>query len=363
MVSGLLVGGGYATYKIAQYKLNEWTEHRAREMAQRSKKEYHFDSNQRTCNMTLLSFLPTLRNNIAESCDSDSLIAALKLSPSNKVELWEQLKVLSFARALSSILSTTCLFVYLRVQMNVVAGYMFVEGYRIEETIDENDSPPESDSLIASTREKYLNTVKFLLDAGCNNLIGDVERAVREHMQGRGLSEKLSHQDLRVLLFDVLNDVTTVASGLRQSKHAFCKYMVPGEESQPSEDDLTVDQMNFFNKLMGETIDILEGNDCREVIDTCINGMVTQLLDEIKGKFQSNEEDPDAIMTSDFQEVQYKQLSLPLAKIIPSVNSQMHEIFKAGANAYLDDLMANGLVRNFSANLYEAFSCHDNHNR
>ena len=49
-------------------------------------------------------------------------------------------------------------------------------------------------------------------------------------------------------------------------------------------------------------------------------------------------------------------LNLPLAKIIPIVNGQVHHILFDSDNSYFQDLFKVGSARDFAANVYEAFS-------
>ena len=56
----------------------------------------------------------------------------------------------------------------------------------------------------------------------------------------------------------------------------------------------------------------------------------------------------------------YKETSLPLAKIIPLMNGQLHKIFSADHNEYLDAIMSQRSLQQFAENIYEAFSDPDN---
>ena len=52
----------------------------------------------------------------------------------------------------------------------------------------------------------------------------------------------------------------------------------------------------------------------------------------------------------------YKSIELPYAKIIPLLNHNIHDIFNAGQNDFLDVLWSQPLLREFSENIYDAFS-------
>ncbi len=56
------------------------------------------------------------------------------------------------------------------------------------------------------------------------------------------------------------------------------------------------------------------------------------------------------------ESVHLESLGIPLAKLIPILNAQMNQIFKAGQNGYLENLISNETLNTFSANIYESFS-------
>ena len=68
--------------------------------------------------------------------------------------------------------------------------------------------------------------------------------------------------------------------------------------------------------------------------------------------------DPEAVVSLEdcVKSSFYKQIELPVAKIIPLLNRQLDEIFRADSNGMLDVLFSQPHLRDFSSNIYEAFS-------
>ena len=189
-MTGALVGGTYLVGKVVKWKLDEWREREAEELVNQSRKQYHFECNQRTCCMTFMSFLPTLRDNIVKKLNVESLTEELKSNPSNKLEIWETLKMLICTRTIASVISVCILHVYLKVQMNVIGGYMFLD-YVVEsnehlamiaEAVGEDSSistcykPKKSSHEI---QKQYLNNVRYLLEKGIYLLIDNLEEQVK----------------------------------------------------------------------------------------------------------------------------------------------------------------------------------------
>lgn len=74
----LFITGAYILYKYAGWQLAEWKELEAAECLANAKRQHHFDCNQRTCNTTVLSMLPKLREAIQNHVDSESIVKEIK---------------------------------------------------------------------------------------------------------------------------------------------------------------------------------------------------------------------------------------------------------------------------------------------
>ena len=111
-----------------------------------------------------------LRNRIFEVLNVEEITTALKCNPENKLVLWEELKLQSFTRTLVSLISTCTLYVFLQVQINIIAGYMYLENIECscadEFDISELVQGIEMDKPISSIEKEYLGSVKFLLTDG-----------------------------------------------------------------------------------------------------------------------------------------------------------------------------------------------------
>ncbi|GCB82888.1 hypothetical protein scyTo_0023500, partial [Scyliorhinus torazame] len=76
----------------------------------------------------VLSMLPTLREAIMLHLNSESLTGLLKNRPTNKLEIWEDLRIISFSRSIVAVYSTCMLVVLLRVQLNIIGGYIYLDN-------------------------------------------------------------------------------------------------------------------------------------------------------------------------------------------------------------------------------------------
>ncbi|KAI2652145.1 Peroxisomal biogenesis factor 3 [Labeo rohita] len=282
--AGVFVGGVYLLGKYAQRKLQEMQEREAAEYIAQARRQFHFESNQRTCNMTVLSMLPTLREAIIHHLNSESLTALLKTN-------------------------TCMLVVLLRVQLNIIGGYLYLDN-----SVTKNGTTPLAPPDV---QQQYLSSIQHLLGEGLIELITVVKKAVQEVLGPVSLKQSLSLQELeqqlnqiRQLVEEGKNDVTTI-------------------------------------KLLNETRDMLESPDFITVLRTCLSRGFIRFLDNMSEFFRPPQGDSNLSSTPD---------RLPLAKIIPIINGQIHSICSEIPSHFVQDLLLIDQVKEFAANVYETFS-------
>ncbi|TRY98138.1 hypothetical protein DNTS_028491 [Danionella cerebrum] len=330
--TGVFVGGVYLLGKYAQRKLQEMQEREAAEYIAQARRQFHFESNQRTCNMTVLSMLPTLREAIIHHLNSESLTTLLKTKPVNKLEIWEDLKIISFTRSIVAVYSTCMLVVLLRVQLNIIGGYLYLDN-----SVTKNGT--------------YLSSIQHLLGEGLIELIMVVKKAVQEVLGPLCLKQSLSLQELEQQL-SLIRELVEEESASSKHKTLSC-YMMPDEENTLASQacGLTENDVTTI-KLLNETRDMLESPDFNTVLHTCLNRGFVRFLDNIAEFFRPPQGDTSPSSTPD----QLSHVSLPLAKIIPIINGQIHSICSEIPSHFVQDLLLIDQVKEFAANVYESFS-------
>ncbi|TYI47066.1 hypothetical protein E1A91_D13G147200v1 [Gossypium mustelinum] len=98
--------------------------------------QLHFENIQRIADTTTLPHaMPHLSCRIAEDLNLSHLMERLvkgkdqpnSLSSLEKLELWDSLKILSFTRMVVSIWAVTILSLYIRVQVNILGRYLYID--------------------------------------------------------------------------------------------------------------------------------------------------------------------------------------------------------------------------------------------
>uniref|UniRef100_A0A8C6HAE8 Peroxisomal biogenesis factor 3 n=1 Tax=Mus spicilegus TaxID=10103 RepID=A0A8C6HAE8_MUSSI len=316
---GTVLGGVYILGKYGQKKIREIQEREAAEYIAQARRQYHFESNQRTCNMTVLSMLPTLREALMQQLNSESLTALLKSRPSNKLEIWEDLKIISFTRSIVAVYSTCMLVVLLRVQLNIIGGYIYLDNATVGKNGTTILAPPD-------VQQQYLSSIQHLLGDGLTELVTVIKQAVQRILGSVSLKHSLSLLDLEQKLKEIRILVEQHQSSWNDkdvSRSSLCQYMMPDEETPLAAQAYGLSHRDITTiKLLNETRDMLESPDFSTVLNTCLNRGFSRLLDNMAEFFRPTEQDLQHGNSIN----SLSSVSLPLAKIIPIVNGQIHSV-------------------------------------
>ncbi|XP_007574808.1 peroxisomal biogenesis factor 3 [Poecilia formosa] len=331
--TGAVVGGVYLLSKYAQKKIKEVQEKEASEYIAQARRQFHFESNQRTCNMTVLSMLPPLREAIVTQLNSESLTAMLKTKPANKLEIWENLKIISFTRTVVAVYSTCMLVVLLRVQLNIIGGYLYLDN-SVGKSAASPLTPPD-------VQQQYLSSIQHLLGDGLTELISRVKTAVQNSLGGVSLKQSLSLLELEQQLIWIRAEV--------DSGRPLSSYMLADDEEVLADQACGLTEKDLVTiRLLNETRDMLDSPDLSKVLGACLNRGFSRLLDNLAEFFR--------LPVSDSAPDSLSAVSLPLAKIIPIINGQINSVCSDTPSHFVQDLLLNNQVKEFAAIVYETFS-------
>ncbi|XP_056020374.1 serine/threonine-protein kinase RIO1-like [Ostrea edulis] len=354
---GMFIGGVYMAYRYAHRRMKEIQEKEANECLTHARRQHHFDSNQRTCNMTVLSMVPNLREILQQMFDTESITEILKSNPSNKLELWEELKILSVTRMVCVIYACSMMSLLIRVQLNVIGGYIYLQN---NNSSAQDKERPESLPFQQGTpiipkpvQERYLSEIKYLMDKGICQLGELIKSAVKKEISSISLKEQLTLHNVESCLEHIRERLETSPeiSSLSSPTLQLCPYMFPPENSSFTVHQGTDDEM--YECLMQETRDILESADFHTVLKTCLDRGFQKLLDLLADSYKTN------LQTSDLNNshnTDYLQGGIPMAKLIPIFNGSLYKLGSDAPNPLMQELLLLESAKTLAANVYEAFS-------
>nr|CAD7428406.1 unnamed protein product [Timema monikensis] len=376
--TGILIGGTTLAIRYAKWKLREWQEGETKEFLERTQRQQHFESTERTCNQTIVSLAPSVHEVVVQIFNTDDIVTQLRTSGANKIILWDQLKVISFTRAAVFVYAGTMLVLTLRIQLNLIGGYMY------QDSAEENST--KVTRITSSLQECFLSSCHFFIEHGMKELCKLMEDKVKPIMEGVSLKKKLTLQDTEQLFWAIQASVTADS---RDPIKSLPRYMMPAIQDNTTY-NLSTSETEVLHKMVAETIDLLESDEVTSLAASSVSRAFTAFIDQISDFFtpaQGNKAALNApqILSSDLGPVagsskstdsvalienQSKNgysngtptfvhpnnVTMPLAKLLPVVNSIFQNNGRAdGITPWINQHILNDKLKLLGANVYEAF--------
>ncbi|KAI5562180.1 hypothetical protein POPTR_015G041700v4 [Populus trichocarpa] len=318
ITSGVL-GSGYflcKLYNAHQQKLADLERELARQRANdeliKAQLQDHFENVQLIADTTTLPHaMQYLRTRIAEELDLSQLTERLQkgkgqpttLTSSEKLELWDRLKILSFTQMLVSLWAVTMLSLYIKVQVNILGRHLYIDTAR---GLGSSLLLENVDLVDRDDQQKFLASADFLANNGLLALISNIQAVVTEVLEGKKLTDLFNTTSLHETVMQILNKFMSMGS-----PHQWIDYLMPEDcghyklgPSSSIDDMILPDSMNF-DQLMVEARAVLSSAEFGKIMEISLKVAVDALVDDMEAQSQST----GASLT----------LGMPLAKLLSRV--------------------------------------------
>lgn len=322
---GGVVGGIAIMNTYLKRKFIEWEAQRTAEICDQLKRSNHFEGTMMTCDSVFLTCAPQIRQVVCKTVDVNQIVKQVSTNPPNKIQLWEELKVLVFTQALGEMYAQCLLCILLRVQMSILSGYVFM-------TRCTNNTATEQ-------QQKYMSRIEDFMLNGITRLLARVKSAVEKTLNPVKLQHPLKLQDVENFILSIQNTVFEGGSNLLQDISC---YLMPASSSSAVNDD-------FLENISLETKDVIECQDFTRVLQLCIDSGISSLMDRLAECY--------GILSDGKEEfVNPHDLSAPIAKLIPIMHNVFCQHNPTEQGSLVHTLLQLEPLNNFAANIYEAFS-------
>lgn len=360
-----MVAGTGLALRYAQQRLREYQEKQVREFLEKTRRLQHFESTEKTCDQAILGLMPGLCDAIIKLLDTDVILADLRTNSDRKLELWEQLKFMAFARCTAYVYATSLLVASLRVQLNVIGGFMYKDTM-------------QSESKITKEIQTIYNLllIQHLMNSGLHLLVKVIRENVEKIMKSHSLKEKMTLSDVEQLFWSIQ---TAIDKDIQKN---LVQFILPAEVHRNQQDEI-------LNKMLSDSLDVLECGDFIELCESCFNNGFAVVIDKIadfyvqpengkngKNKLNGSIEESlpstskattENLLLNNNDHVNINNISLPLAKLIPIVNALTTQTVtnnavdnkspKNLAASLISLQIVNQNVKTLGANVYECY-CH-----
>lgn len=333
ITTGIVIGGSVFLLKWLQYKLRELQERQAKEIGEKLKRMQHYECTDRTCNQTTLGLVQALSERVFQSLNTDDILLKLRTNPSNKLELWEELRIVAFTRLVTLVYGASMLAVTLRVQINILGGYLYKATVEEGQT-STNQLQQQQQTISKEVQTVYLSLIQHFMRDGLERLIEIIRRNVTVVMQRYSLKQQLTLADTETLLWSIQmalnnekgNPIDTIAT-----------YTLPNPDGTLASVD------GVFSTMFQETLDVLESVESTQVGLSNVSIGFSKIMDKLADYYvtsnAANKSSKSNLNVESISNINGIQISF--AKLVPIVNGLAS---KVAVPATANGTVSNGLV-------------------
>lgn len=342
-------GSGYLLYKLYdahQKQLRdlekELATERENEELVKVQMQVHFENIQRIADTTTLPHaMLYLSARVEEELDILHVTEKLMkgkdqpntLTSSEKLELWDRLKILSFTRTVLSIWAMTTLSLYIRVQVNILGRHMYIDTAR---GLGASHLLDEAELIDRNDQQQFLAAVDFLSNYGMSTLLSNMLAAAAEVLKEKQLKDIFTTSVLHETILQILDKFMSMGN-----PHQWVDYLMPEDlkyrsAAFSSRDGQNVSEVSKFDLLMLETHAVLSSAEFQSIVDVSLKTVVDELMQDMKVR-------PGGSNLS----------GVPLAKLLPQI-AQMGPLLleEPGKNRFIHIIRNLPVVEVFFTLLY-----------
>ncbi|KAJ1919440.1 peroxin [Coemansia sp. S17] len=295
----------------------------------------------------------------------------------SKVEIWEEIKIQSFARTMIAVYAESLLTMLVHIQLNMVGRSTYLDSV-VNKLVDPNDSDVSLEGryesrLSVTDEQNFLMLSWWFLNRGWRQLMAQISEATNHCIRQLPLKERVTHRELAALFSGI--HLRLRENGLVQS---LTTVLLPLGDKNVADylasNRLAADQVftPVFVRLLDQMRDVIESTDFAYVFNSCIDRLTAQLLESLQESFPEplpvpapraplpptveGETVPDLEgVVREFEEFSASPESrVVIVQLLPRIAREGHQILNGVPNHYLENVSASREVQALSAAVYTA---------
>ncbi|KAI8995000.1 Peroxin-3 [Pilobolus umbonatus] len=291
------------------------------------------------------------------------------LSKKEKHVIWEDIKVMSFVRTLTSIYSITLLTLLTHIQLNLLGRFTYMWSISIlnksEPTIRLQHEVEEVDRrfLDPQVERMFLSASWWLLHRGWRRCAAKITEAVEEVISGMPLKTSLNYHDTEIMIQKMRRKIE-YEDGKPTDYHT---WLLPDTQEEEAEflkgagfDSIPDDSTSTLSlrRLLDETKDFIDSPDFHIVLSACLNEVFSTFDHHAFVKPLLPDVDPNAPRIREISADEALKLEegkrATLANLLPNISRQAHLVI--AGNEYLNAFAYIKELQAFSAIIYTQYN-------
>ncbi|KAF9345747.1 peroxin, partial [Mortierella sp. AD094] len=290
-----------------------------------------------------------------------------------KLELWSELKIMTFTRTVTALYSLTFLTLLTQIQLNLLGRFTYVSSvialsnttdasYRVESPAVKGSLTSTNGLLDFQTEKKYLTFSYWLLHEGWRRWSEKVREVIEEVVGGISLKRSLNAKEFSDLLGEIRARLEYTEVDGKQVPVNMREYLLPDEPEEErevlraggvDEFDLVVDSV--LRNLLDETRDFIDSEDFSTVLSSTLATTFARFNLSLQPTFNPFLLGGGGSAIEEIENDEDIDRSVPLITLLPLVTRQVHLIINGVPNEYVESLSMVKELQAFSAIVYSSF--------
>lgn len=358
----LAVTGGvaaYAVYRVGRgyRELQEASLHRLRLRGA-------FESTQSTCAGTVGSLVLKLNDAVLRLVPIPSpteLRLSLQQAPKDgqdRYALWDHCKTQTYARLVVGVYGVVLLSTFLRVQVNILGRYLYLETL-IATDPSARFRIPLDVAIPQDTQKRYLGYSEYVVHTGLPQLVALVQATAHQVLSSYPLQRQCTYDDVLAII-DAMRRKMEQPLSPDSDETVLNTFLLPQEDAEGSSGGNGKRHRDHkLTMLINETRDVLESSEFNQILSRCLNLSFYGMAHQLHSCFPRQEQQALASSVDAERDLAAPaataEPALPMAKLMPLVNKQVSQLLASDPNPFLATVLHDDQLRQYAFDLFTAF--------
>ncbi|KAE9552673.1 hypothetical protein FO519_004115 [Halicephalobus sp. NKZ332] len=355
VVGSVAVGGLYTAKKVYDSELlenltaNSVKRKEQEEQLLVARKHFIFDSHQQSCDKGLTESIVDIRNIIRSRYPVENIVETVKepdLPPEEKIRVFEDIKLKSFARIISTSFAYSLVIVASKTQKSIIcsetckniqkkrtqeAGSSGVINYVQSLIFGEEESKRRSTFTDPKVQQVFVNCIQFLTTSGLSQLFNKIDGVVEELLLEYPLGKGASISDFESLLETAVERIEKEVGS-----NNFANLIVPITNVHTKFNGQDATQLE---ELLTHFVTLIQLPSCRKLMSLFVRRFTSKAIQFLKDDLGS--------------------VSQPVAKFLPSIADSFSAICKNVAESPFQDCLHSHELHQFTLMAFGSESVKD----
>ncbi|VDK74963.1 unnamed protein product [Litomosoides sigmodontis] len=307
----------------------------------KARRHYIYDTQHRTCDISILDLLPSIAKRISLYFDVEALIEDLKnneeLSKEQRIIQWQDIKVKAIGRMVAVAYAFSLITVTLKCQISILAAQVCSlltekEGHWWNQYLPENLKfnsslmqliTPQKCTADPFSQQLFMRCCQFFISTGLDELLKRIEAVSKAQLEELELKTPIDGEHLKAIFLNLKRRMD-----LLDCRH-FSYLVVP---KYANKNGFALPNLNQLDVLLRRLVEMLESTKCKEVTSSLVDFFFDAIINFVN-QHSTNQE-------------------MPLARVLPLITDSFHTLSRSGFDSPIQNILCSTELHSLSMHVF-----------